>query len=112
MKFGSVWVSPGRREFELESWLVHGRVDVPWLWIERGLRERTVLWGGHPDLDVWVGSPRDRARERYRWYRVRAARTMVHMTLVLRDRATPALRKLAEDTSRTERLLRGLRGAL
>lgn len=95
MKLAGWWLSPGRRRFELRP------VEVPWLWVERDpFSHRTVIWGGHPDRDVWVGSTEDRSRERARWRRVlharRAARqrqAVMQFTLAFQDNLTPALQR-------------------
>lgn len=68
MKIGRLWISPGRRRFQPSAF------TVPWVWVEAGVSARTVLWGGHPSRDVWVGSAEDRQRERYRWQQERRRR--------------------------------------
>lgn len=71
-----------------EDRLVTLRVPTLELW----RAPRTVIWGGHPDRDVWIGSREDRQRERYR----RMAAAGIRMRLVFRDAFTPAVKRAAE----------------
>lgn len=84
MKLGSIYVERGD-DCEL-------RLRLPTLQLWRAPRCRTVIWGGNPDRDVWIGSPEDLDRER--WRKIAARRRLAvgrmmtaatQITLAFRD---------------------------
>jgi hypothetical protein len=80
-------------------------VNAWWLVRLRLRPVQHVVWGGRPELDVWIGSPQDRRRQQ--WLRAMAGyrRAGVRLTLAFRDALTPAVRE-------AERALRQLSNAM
>lgn len=51
---------------QIKNWLVWWDImefSIHYPRIEHRPIPRTVIWGGHPDRDIWIGSDEDRWRE-------------------------------------------------